>query len=139
MMRILALLLTLAPGVAAAQGCDRATPIRFAAGSSSGTVEGGVLRGDRDCFSVTARAGQTMRVEITSLENNAVFQLYSPGWRIGRDQDRIVVVTGKPLPGAAAGEDTMRWTGLLAEAGPHLIVVGGTRGNAGYRLVVVVQ
>ncbi len=139
MIRVLALLLALAPGVAAAQGCERAAPIRFAAGSNAGIVEGGVVRGDRDCYSVTARAGQTMRVEITSLENNAVFQLYAPGWRLGRDKDSILVVTGNTLPGAAEGADVMRWTGVLATGGAQLVVVGGTRGNAGYRLAVTIQ
>jgi hypothetical protein len=137
--RALVFLLALAPGLAAAQGCDRPAAIRFAPGTNSGVVEGGVVRGDRDCFTITARAGQRMRVEITSVETNAGFQLYLPGWRLSRDADRILNVDGKPLPGAGDGEDAMRWSGTLAAGGAHLIVVGGTRGNTSYRLTVTIQ
>ena len=100
MMRALIVVLALAPAAGLAQGCGRATPLQFAAGSNAGAVEGTVIRGDRDCFSVTARAGQTMRVEVTALDENAVFQLYEPGWRLGRDRDGILVVGGSTLSGA---------------------------------------
>ncbi len=139
MIPALVLAAALLPGAAWAQGCARATPIQFAPGTASGGVQGGVIRGDRDCYSVSARAGQKMLVTITSVENNAVFQLYAPGWRLGRDGDGILAVAGRALRGAEEGADTMRWNGTLPADGPNLIVVGGTRGNAGYRLVVTIQ
>ena len=60
------------------------------------------------------------------------------GWRLGRDRDGLAV-GGRTLRGAGEGEDTRRWTGQLQESGAHLIVVGGTRGNAGYRVTVTIQ
>jgi len=81
--RALALLLGLLPGLltgaALAEGYDRAVPIRFAAGTGSGLVEGVVIRGERDCYSVTRRVGQVMRVTVRALRDNAAFQLYTPG------------------------------------------------------------
>ena len=61
-------------------------------GSSSATVKGAVVRGDRDRYYVGARKGQTMSVKITSIEDNAVFQVYLPG-----EEDA--------LPGAGDGDD----------------------------------
>lgn len=127
-----------APGAAWAQDCRRAVPIQFAAGSSSGSVEGAVIRGERACYSVTARAGQMMRVEVKSVEDNAVFQIYQPGWRLGRDSYGVTVA-GRSLPRAGEGEDARIWSGPLPLDGAQLIVLGGTRGNANYRLTVTIR
>ena len=114
-----------------------AKPIQFAAGKSSGKVAGGVVRGDRDIYSLGARAGQKMTVTISSVENNAVFQLYAPGAKATRNDEGIVEVAGTALPGADG--DTMKWTGQLPATGAYLIEVGGTRGNATYELTVSVE
>ncbi|WP_372622543.1 hypothetical protein [Falsiroseomonas sp.] len=110
------------------------TPIRFARGASSAVVEGSVLRGERATYSIAARAGQTMTLRIASPEENAVFQLYAPGARMAPEG-----VAGKPLPGAAEGEDARSWQGRLPANGTYLIVIGPTRGNAAYRLEVAVR
>src|SRR5438093_3072922 len=55
--------------------------VRFARGTSSTTIRGVVIRGDRDRYYVSAKKGQTMSVKITSRENNAVFQIYFPASR----------------------------------------------------------
>ena len=112
-------------------------PFHFAPGKSSGKVAGGVIRGDRDVYSLGARAGQKMTVAISSIENNAVFQLYAPGAKATRGDDGIVEVKGTTLPGADG--DTMNWTGQLPASGAYLIVVGGTRGNASYELTVSIE
>lgn len=67
----------LAAGSVSADGITK--KVRFARGASSATVRGAVIRGDRDRYLVGARAGQTMTVKITSLEKNAVFQIYLAG------------------------------------------------------------
>jgi flagellar hook assembly protein FlgD len=99
--------------------------VRFARGKSSATVSGAVVRGDRDTYIVGAGTGQTMRVSITSPENNAVFQVM--------DDD------GNYLSGADEGDDATNWSGKLPWKGDYKIIVGGTRGNAGYRMTISIQ
>jgi hypothetical protein len=100
--------------------------IRFARGSSSATVRGTVVRGDRDRYYLAAKKGQTMSVKITSEEDNAVFQIYLPGEE-------------KALPGAEDGDDAKDWSGELPSDAEYVIVVGGTRGNASYSLKVSIE
>lgn len=98
--------------------------IAFAPGAISGVVEGALVRGEERRYLLWAQAGQLMDVRVTSLENNAVFQLYAPD--------------GSALPGAEPGSDARAWSGTLPADGDQLIVVGSTRGNATYRLEVTV-
>lgn len=121
---LLPVLLALLLGAAAAQDTPRR--IRFARGATSAVVEGAVLRGERATYLARARAGQRMRVQVTSPEDNAVFQLHGPG-RAGT------------LPGAGETDDATAWSGVLPRSGDYRIVVGGTRGNAGYRLRVEIR
>jgi hypothetical protein len=100
--------------------------IRFAKGSSSATVSGTVVRGDSDRYYVGAKKGQTMSVKITSEEDNAVFQIYLPGEE-------------KALHGAGDGDDATNWSGELPADAEYVIVVGGTRGNATYKLRVEIE
>jgi hypothetical protein len=64
-------------------------------------------------------------VRISSLEDNAVFQIYVPGHE-------------QTLDGAGEGDDATEWSGELPVSGDYRIVVGGTRGNASYRLEVTI-
>jgi hypothetical protein len=100
--------------------------VRFAKGTSSTTIKGAVIRGDRDRYYVGAKAGQTMTVKITSLEKNAVFQIYFAGEQ-------------ESLPGAGEEDDAMNWSGRLSDDNEYVIVVGGTRGNATYRLTISIK
>ena len=118
-----ALLLLLAGAGAARQQASRR--VRFARGATSAVVEGAVIRGDRDRYVVAARAGQRLQLAITSREDNAVFQLYAPG--------------GRPLRGAGEMDDARRWAGAPPATGDYVVVVGGTRGNASYRLTVSIR
>ncbi|MBI3651873.1 MAG: hypothetical protein HY231_12705 [Acidobacteria bacterium] len=99
--------------------------IKFPKGFSGVTLQGGVIRGDRDEYLLKAGKGQTLTVKITSLENNAVFQIYAPN--------------RKTLKGAGEGEDVRNWKGKLPLTGDYRIIVGGTRGNASYSLSVTVE
>ena len=136
-----ALLVLLSAVVAAraAEPVPSPKPIFFATGSTSGTVGGRVVRGAPALYSVKATAGQTLTVTITAPDDNAVFQLYEPGTTIGRDSEGLLEFHGTSLHGAAAGEDTARWSGRLPTSGTYLIVVGGTRGNARYSMDVKVE
>ena len=100
--------------------------IHFKAGASSAVIEGGVVRGDRDEYGLTAKAGQEMTVRITSIEDNAVFQIYQPG-------------KNTTVDGAGEGEDAVEWHGKLPVSGKYTFVVGGTRGNATYKLEVTIK
>ena len=100
--------------------------VRFPRGSSSTTISGAVVRGDRDRYFLGAKKGQTMSVRITSLEDNAVFQIFLPGEQ-------------EALSGAGEGDDATKWSGELPEDAEYVIVVGGTRGNASYKLTVSIK
>jgi len=134
----IALLLPLQHGWAA-EPIPSPKAIFFATGSSSGTVGGRVLRGERNLYSLKATTGQTLTVTMTTPDDNAVFQIYEPGTTIGRDSDGLLEFHGKSLQGAGDGEDTTRWTGRLPRTGTYLIVVGGTRGNARYSMDVKIE
>lgn len=119
---ILAILLFMTAIAVPAQS-DRTMRIRFPRGRTTTVIKDAVVRGTRDRYLLRARAGQTLIVHITSLENNAVFDVYAPGGR------RI-------LDGA---EEATDWTGELPRSGDYVISVGGTRGNASYTLEVTVR
>jgi hypothetical protein len=89
-------------------------------------VSGSVIRGERARHLVKAKAGQTLEVNITSDENNAVFQIYSPGEK-------------ETLRGAGEMDDAMKWSGKLPADGEYVIVIGPTRGNATYKLTYSVK
>ena len=100
--------------------------VHFPRGTSSTTISGNVIRGDRDRYYLGAKKGQTMAVKITSEEDNAVFQVYLPGEE-------------KALPEAGDGDDATDWSGVLPADAEYIIVVGGTRGNATYKLKVSIE
>ncbi len=100
--------------------------IQFKKGESSATIEGGVIRGERDTYLLGANKNQTMIVTIMSIEDNAVFQI------VDRE-------TGYYLEGAGEVDDAKRWEGTLPSKGDYEIIVGGTRGNAEYTLKVFIE
>ena len=114
----------LAAGFIFANGVKK--KVRFARGTSSTTLTGAVIRGERDRYYVGAKKGQTMSVKITSLEKNAVFQIY-----LSAEQEA--------LPGAGDGDDATKWSGELPADSEYTIVVGGTRGNATYTLTISIK
>ncbi len=93
--------------------------VKFSKGGSSATYSDAVIRGEQNTYILGASAGQTMNVSISSLENNAVFQIKGPNGY---------------LPGTAPGKDARSWSGTLPANGKYNIIVGGTRGNATYKV-----
>ena len=87
----------------------------------SGFHSGSVIRGEQARNKVAARAGQTLDVNITSDEDNAVFQIYLPGEK-------------GTLPGAGEMDDAKKFSGKVPTDGEYVIVVGPTRGNTTYKL-----
>lgn len=100
--------------------------VKFQKGQSAATYEGGVIRGDRDIYLAKANKNQTMNVSITSVEDNAVFQIKD-------------MKTGKYLKGAADGDDAMDFNGTLPSTGDYKIIVGGTRGNTSYKITISIE
>jgi hypothetical protein len=136
MLRAALILLALAsPAQAWAEGCNPPAPLRFAPGTSGAVVEGGVPRGMPECRTITARAGQVLEASITSTEDNAVFQLHPPGWRVRQDQFGGVTVSNQTLTTA----DAMRVRITLPADGTYLFVIGTTRGGAEYTLRVTIR
>lgn len=99
---------------------SRTRRIQFARGASSAVVEDAVVRGTRDTYLVGAKAGQKMTVSITSVENNAVFDITSPKQKLIK-------------------QEATSWSTKLSATGDYRIVVGGTRGNATYKLRVEIK
>jgi hypothetical protein len=124
--RILALVFICAFAFSSVSADGEKKKVRFAPGTSSTTIRGAVVRGDRDRYYVGAKAGQTMSVKITSTEKNAVFQIYFHGEE-------------ESLPGAGDGDDATTWSGKLPIDNEYVLVVGGTRGNATYALTISIK
>jgi len=76
-----------------------------------------------------------MTVTVSSIEENAVFDVYAPGARIVMD-DGMETIEGEALDNAVEQQD---WQGELPNSGRYTLVVGGTRGNASYRLRVGIE
>lgn len=107
------------PLILAATG-DRTERIRFQRGATSATIQTSVVRGTRDTYLLSANRRQRMTVSITSLEKNAVFDIKDPNGKIIK-------------------QEVTNWSGVLPSSGDYRIIVGGTRGNANYRMRVSVR
>jgi hypothetical protein len=98
--------------------------IRFAVGPMDVELNGAVISGERDRYSLSMLAGETLEVQITSLESNAVFSILGPS------------PSQVALPGTEEGKDITQWTVTIPADGAYSILVGPTRGNATYTLKV---
>ena len=113
--------------------------VSFAKGSNSTLIAASVVRGESDQYFLTGKAGQKLEVSISAREQNAAFAIYQPGYKAGKDADGILEIKGAALPGAGEGEDATAWQGVLPSSGKYLILVGGTRGNAAYKLKITLH
>jgi hypothetical protein len=98
--------------------------ITFAPGTTTGNVEGAIVRGTEQRYVLGARSGQLMQVQVSALEQNAVFSVFDP--------------SGQPLAGTEPGRDATDWSGTLPATGDYQITVGATRGNASFKLDVTI-
>ena len=114
-----------APSLAGSQRIAIDQPIRFAVGPMDVELNGTVISGDRDRYSLSMLAGEILDVQITSLEGNAVFSILGP--------DQVA------LPGTEEGKDAIQWAVPIPADGAYSILVGPTRGNATYTLKVKVS
>lgn len=110
--------------------------IHFKAGTNSTKIHEGVLRGEQNHYFLGASAGQTLEIKLTSLENNAGFTLYGPGFTLKKDE------YGEDVEGQRLFEGDEKhpaWSGVLKASGKYLIEISSGRGNASYDLVVSIK
>ena len=96
---------------------EKARPIRFAKGTSSGTVAGKTSGAEE--YALQAKDGQTMSVHITSPQKNAAFEIMTG--------DYTFVCR------------TTEWTGELPVTGTYRIIVLATEGTASYTMNVEIR
>ncbi len=127
---------TASPAVA---GCDQPASVHFAPGTTFAKLTGGIARGERDCFTISARTGQRMTVTQTDRgEGNIVLQLYRPPWTIMPASDGPEI-HGATLEGAEEGRDAREWSGQLPATGRYLLVIGTSRGGGEYAVRLEVR
>jgi hypothetical protein len=93
--------------------------IEFAAGTDSAAVDGAVVMGTTNRYLLGAAAGQTMSVEVSSVEGNAVVDVLAPDGSVLADEQTTAAVE-------------------LPQDGDYVVEVGSTRGNATYTLTVTI-
>jgi hypothetical protein len=94
--------------------------VNFTKDSTSAVLKGGVVRGERKIYLVNAGENQVIHVDITSVENNAVFEIISPD-------------------GVALASEVKTFNGKLPATGDYQMVVGGTRGNTSYEMTIEIK
>ncbi len=100
--------------------------IKFLPGKNSTIIKGTVVRGERDLYQLNIKGNQKLAVHISSLEHNAVFQIY-------------YAKTKEYLKKTSELDDATDWKGKTTLSGDYVIVVGSTRGNALYKLQVKIE
>lgn len=124
---------------ARAGDCISPVQIAFSKGSETRIVHGGIARAEDVCYALAARAGQHIEVDITSPDENVVFSLYAPGYRVRRGTDGVDI-TGPTMPGAGDEDDATSLHATLPTSGRYLFLLGTKRGGGGeYRLQVRVR
>ena len=100
--------------------------IAFDRGQTSSTIQGNVVRGDRDVYVIRVKAGQVMSVKADAPEKNVAFSIVEPS-------------TTEAISGTEEENEITSWSHVLNKTGEYRIIVGGTRGNATYTLQVSVK
>ncbi len=91
--------------------------IKFPRGAFSTTVSSAVVRAEAEIYTFDTNDDVTAYVSITSLEDNAVFQIYDPD-------------------GSQLAFESINSTWPIEQAGLYTIIVTGTRGNASFDLTL---
>lgn len=92
--------------------------IRFAAGASSATLSSAVLGNESHSYFFDAREGQRLEISLTSVEDNAVFVVYSPSSQLA----------------VQAADVNLDF--ILQESGDHWVCVYSTARNATYEMIL---
>ncbi|MGH8054354.1 MAG: g-type lysozyme inhibitor [Stenotrophomonas sp.] len=113
----IAALLACAMAPALAQDKVTATPVHFSKGASSASLPGAVKGYESAHYTLSATAGQTMRVSISG-SSNANFNVFAPG-----DVPGAATAIGS----GAVGQD---WSGVLPSNGSYTVQVYQMRATA---------
>ncbi|MGE0224148.1 MAG: hypothetical protein AB7F35_19665 [Acetobacteraceae bacterium] len=136
---MLAVLLWVTAVLPVLAACPPPTPVRIPQGATATTLSGGVVRGERACYTLTARQGQLLSItQADTPDTNIVFQVYRPPWRLAGSRTDLLV-RGTALPGTEEGNDARHFTGLLPVTGDYLLVIGTSRGSGEYRLYLDIR
>ncbi len=113
--------------------------IRFSRGASSAAYEKTMLPGGSHYYYFTARAGQMLNLDLVSKENNAVFSIYKPFYRLS-ETGGVIDIKGEILNGTKAAYQMKNWLGKLPVAGQYLILIDGIKqGNVSYNLQIFIK
>lgn len=110
--------------------CVKPTAIHFKHGASVAAASGTVLRAEYACYTLAARAGQTLTVTARSAEDNVVFSVYEPGYVLKQASDGPDI-TGSALSGAGDQDEATSLVSKLPQSGQYLLLFGTTRGAGG--------
>lgn len=118
-------LITPPPGTGNANnGAIRERDLIIHAGAGASVVSDGIPRGGRDAYRLAGRVGEILTVSVSAPDDNATFEI-----RMGNSR-------GKPLPGAADGNEARFWSDTISQDGDYLIIVGPRFGGTDYTLTV---
>ncbi len=95
------------------------TEIRFDPGTSSEIITNGVILGERDLYRFEAAAGQLLSIDMSSIEDNAVFTLIDPS-------------------GEVIDTEATDLSKILQRSGDYWMIVGSTRGNSSYTFAITI-
>jgi uncharacterized protein YecT (DUF1311 family) len=121
---------------AVASAATSPIPIEFPRGASSTSVHGGIARGETPRYTFSARADQWIEIVLTSVEGNAVAQIYRPGWRLGATGE---VVSGDLQIEIGADAGSGEWSEVLPATGTYLVQLGTARGGAEFDLELAIR
>ena len=119
--------------------CSKPAAVAFAKGATSAKYRGGFERNEMDCWTVIARAGQTLSVKVAAIEKNASFDIYLPDYQIKKGEDGLDIVGKRLTPGGEGDRQISDWSGVLPVSGRYLINIVSGRGNVTYDLTVKVE
>jgi hypothetical protein len=95
--------------------------VRFARGETSAIVTGKVTLGFGDAYTVGARAGQTMTVQLGKAAKSVTFSIMTPGAK------QILI------------DRATKWTDALPEAGDYRILVGADERGGAYTMTISIR
>ncbi|PJI50489.1 MAG: g-type lysozyme inhibitor [Pseudomonas sp.] len=114
---LLCCLLGATPAFALAADTVTTVPVHFTKGASSSVTKGSFKGYDSVLYTLSAKAGQHMKVGVTG-SSNANFNLFAPGDKPGEST---------ALGGGSVGQD---WSGALPASGTYSVQVYQTRATA---------
>ncbi|HEY9676011.1 MAG TPA: hypothetical protein V6D11_31500 [Waterburya sp.] len=101
-------------------GESRTQRLQFKPGAVGTVVAGRIGRGNRDIYLLRARENQTMILELTSFEQNVVFDVQAPS-------------------GEYLKEEASSFRGELPQTGDYSVIVSSSKGYGSYRLEVTIR